>query len=91
MAQADPNPNRSTIHEHLQIDPTQVMHYALSEDAELHLQHLRDGLRGLATLSRGNVEEMIGSEMGAILDVFALAADTIIAATPFAGPSRALN
>lgn len=81
----------ATIHT---VDPVREQHYALSEDAELQLRHLRDGLRAVANLARGEAdpapavpETIMGDDLAAIFDVFGIACGAIIETMRFARPS----
>ncbi|PZU13833.1 MAG: hypothetical protein DI606_04505 [Sphingobium sp.] len=83
--------NWTTIHI---VDPVNERHYALSEEAELQLRILRDGLRAVANLARGEempsqpVPETIdGHDLASIFDVFGIACGAIIQTGRFAGPS----
>lgn len=80
------------------VDPVQDQHYALSQDAELQLRILRDGLRAVANLARGEEEvsapiseAIAGEDLAAIFDVFGIACGAIIQTVRFAGPSQPIE
>lgn len=80
------------------VDPVNERHYALSEDAELQLRILRDGLRAVANLARGEEEPSMpipetiaGDDLAAIFDVFGIACGAIISTVRFAGPSQPID
>ena len=88
---AAPEPQKPTIHS---VDPVKERHYAMSEDAELQLRHLRDGLRAVANLARGEdelapaiPETVMGDDLAAIFDVFGIACGAILETLRFARPS----
>lgn len=80
------------------VDPVHERHYALSEDAELQLRILRDGLRAMANLTRGESDEpspvpdAVGADdLAAIFDVFGIACGAIVQTVRFAGPSMPIE